>query len=85
LIIVDDIEFTYSQFSRLDPKEIASISILKDASTTAIYGIKGANGVVVVTTTRGKAGKAQVSFRSEYSMGSPTLCSAPSRRRIQTH
>jgi TonB-linked SusC/RagA family outer membrane protein len=73
LIIVDDIEFTYSQFSRLDPKEIASVSILKDASTTAIYGIKGANGVVVVTTTRGKAGKAKVSFRSEYSMGSPTI------------
>ncbi len=73
LIIVDDIEFTYSQFSRLDPNEIESVSILKDASTTAIYGIKGANGVVVVTTNRGRSGKAQVSFRTEYSMSKPTI------------
>lgn len=73
LIIVDDIEFTYAQFARLDPNEVESISILKDASTTAIYGIKGANGVVVVTTTRGKAGKVKVSYRTEYSMGQPTI------------
>lgn len=73
LIIVDDIEFSYAQFSRLDPNEIASISILKDASTTAIYGIKGANGVVVVTTTRGKAGPPRISLRTEYSMSQPTI------------
>lgn len=73
LIIVDDIEFSYAQFSRLDPNEIASISILKDASTTAIYGIKGANGVVVVTTTRGKIGPPKISLRTEYSMSKPTI------------
>lgn len=56
LIIVDDIEFSYDQFARLDPNEIESLSILKDASTTAVYGVKGANGVVIITTRRGKIG-----------------------------
>lgn len=73
LIIVDDIEFTYEQFARLDPNEIESISILKDASTTAIYGIKGANGVVVVTTRRGKIGAPRITFRTEASYSQPTL------------
>ncbi|WP_261387766.1 hypothetical protein [Chitinophaga pinensis] len=41
------------------------MSILKDASTTAIYGIKGANGVLVVTTRRGKSGRPQVNVRAE--------------------
>lgn len=72
LIIVDDIEFSYDQFARLDPNELESVSLLKDASTTAIYGVKGANGVLVVTTQRGKLGKPKVSFRSEASMMQPT-------------
>lgn len=72
LILVDDIEFTYDQFSQLNANEIASVSILKDASTTSIYGIKGANGVVLVTTIRGKAGKPQISFLSEYGLSQPT-------------
>jgi TonB-linked SusC/RagA family outer membrane protein len=72
LIIVDDIEFTYDQFARIDPNEIESLSILKDASTTAVYGIRGANGVVVVTTRRGKIGPAKVSLRTEYSLQQPS-------------
>ncbi len=72
LIVVDDIEFTYDQFARLDPNEIESVSILKDASTTAVYGIKGANGVVLVTTRRGKTGKPQITVRSEVSAQQPT-------------
>ncbi|MBC7888237.1 MAG: TonB-dependent receptor [Ferruginibacter sp.] len=73
LIIVDDIEYSYDQFSVLDPNEIESISILKDASTTAIYGIKGANGVVVVATRRGKLGAPKISFRTEYATMEPTV------------
>ncbi|GAB2541218.1 SusC/RagA family TonB-linked outer membrane protein [Rufibacter soli] len=73
LIIVDDIEFTYEQFSRLDANEIESVSILKDASTTAVYGIKGANGVLLVTTRRGVEGKPKISIRTEYSMQQPTM------------
>ncbi|WP_437917863.1 SusC/RagA family TonB-linked outer membrane protein [Sphingobacterium sp. LRF_L2] len=72
LIIVDDIEFTYAQFSALNANEVESISILKDAATTSIYGIKGANGVILVTTTRGKEGKPRISFQSEYALSQLT-------------
>lgn len=72
LIIVDDIQYTYDQFQRLDPNEIESLSILKDAATTAIYGVRGANGVVVVTTRRGKNGPPQITARIEGSLSQPT-------------
>ncbi len=72
LIIVDDIEYTYDQLQQINVNEIETISILKDASTTAIYGIKGANGVLVVTTRRGKSGKPQVNLRTESGLQSPT-------------
>ncbi|HXI01134.1 MAG TPA: TonB-dependent receptor [Sphingobacteriaceae bacterium] len=65
LIIVDDIEYTYAQVAQIDANEIETISILKDASTTAVYGIKGANGVLVITTKRGQVGKPRVSFTTE--------------------
>lgn len=65
LIVVDDIEYTYEQLSQINVNEIESISILKDASTTAIYGIKGANGVLVVTTRRGASGKPRFDVRLE--------------------
>lgn len=72
LIIVDDIEYTYDQLQQINVNEIETISILKDASTTSIYGIKGANGVLVVTTRRGKIGRPQVNFRNEAGLQSPT-------------
>lgn len=72
LIIVDDIEYSYDQLQQINVNEIESISVLKDASTTAIYGIKGANGVLVVTTRRGKAGKPQVNLRTETGLQQPT-------------
>ena len=63
LIIVDDVQYTYEQLSQINVNEIESISILKDASTTAIYGSRGANGVVLITTKHGKEGKIKmVSF-----------------------
>ena len=73
LIIVDDIEYSYDQFAALDPNEVESLTILKDASTTAVYGIKGANGVVVVTTRRGKTGAPKISLRTEYATMEPTI------------
>lgn len=60
LILIDGIE---GNLNDLDPADIESFSILKDASATAVYGTRGANGVVVVTTKRGKAGKLQVSYK----------------------
>ena len=71
LIVVDDIEYTYEQLSQINVNEIQSITILKDASTTAIYGIKGANGVLVVTTRRGAAGKPHFNVRGELGGQSP--------------
>jgi TonB-linked SusC/RagA family outer membrane protein len=72
LIIVDDIEYSYDQLQQINVNEIESISILKDASSTAIYGIKGANGVLVVTTRRGKSGAPQVNLRVENGIQQPT-------------
>ncbi|WP_256010408.1 SusC/RagA family TonB-linked outer membrane protein [Desertivirga xinjiangensis] len=71
LIIVDDIEYTYAQLAQINVNEIESISILKDASTTAIYGIKGANGVLVVKTRRGTKGAPKVNARFESGVQSP--------------
>jgi TonB-linked SusC/RagA family outer membrane protein len=55
-------ETSVSPLSQLNPTDIASIDILKDASATAIYGSRGANGVVIITTKRGKAGQTKVSY-----------------------
>jgi TonB-dependent starch-binding outer membrane protein SusC len=52
--------------SSINPNDIESISVLKDASATAIYGARGANGVVIITTKRGKAGKDKVTFEAYY-------------------
>ena len=57
LVLVDGVE---RPFSQLDPNEIESISVLKDASATAVFGVRGANGVILVTTKRGEIGKASV-------------------------
>lgn len=69
LILVDGIERSFSQ---LDPNEIESISVLKDASSTAVYGIRGANGVIIVTTKKGQEGKTQISYSGNYSIQTPT-------------
>ena len=58
LVLVDGVE---RPFGQLDPNEIEDISILKDASATAVFGVRGANGVILVTTKRGAPGKASVS------------------------
>ena len=65
LILVDNIEYEYEQFARIDQNEIENVSILKDAASTSIYGIKGANGVILVTTRRGKLGKPVINLRTE--------------------
>lgn len=68
LIMVDGVE---REFSQIDPNEIESISILKDASSTAVFGVRGANGVVLVTTRRGKQGKAKVSVSTSLGLQQP--------------
>lgn len=72
LILVDDIEFSYAQLQQIDPNEVESLSILKDASTTAIYGVRGANGVIIVKTRRGRSGRPELTLRNEYGLQMPT-------------
>lgn len=64
LYIVDG--FPVSSISDIAPSEIQSIDVLKDASSTAIYGARGANGVIIVTTKSGKEGKVQVDFGASF-------------------
>jgi TonB-linked SusC/RagA family outer membrane protein len=72
LILIDNIELTTTDLARLQPDDIASFSILKDASASALYGARGANGVILVTTKEGKDGKLKVNFRLENSLSAPT-------------
>src|SRR5699024_10804000 len=72
LILIDNIELGTTDLARLNPDDIASFSIMKDATATALYGARGANGVIMVTTKEGKEGKARISFRLENSISSPT-------------
>jgi TonB-linked SusC/RagA family outer membrane protein len=66
LYVVDGIQGTKNLFNTLNPQDIESITILKDASSTAIYGSAAANGVVIITTKKGKTGPPRVSFTSQW-------------------
>ena len=67
LFILDGVPISSSDFNTISPSDIESISVLKDASSTSIYGARAANGVVVITTKRGLAmDKAKVTFRAQY-------------------
>ena len=68
LILIDNVELSTDDLARLQVDDIASFSILKDASATALYGARGANGVILVTTKEGKIGKSTLSFRYENSI-----------------
>ncbi len=70
LILVNGVEV--SNYNNIDPNEIENLTILKDASATAIYGIRGANGVLIITTKRGKVGKPQLSYTANLAVTSFT-------------
>lgn len=72
LILIDGVEMTTDDLSRLTTDDIESFSIMKDANATALYGARGANGVILVTTKEGREGKVKVQFRAEGSFSSPT-------------
>lgn len=67
LVLIDGVE---GNLNDLDPADIESFSVLKDASATAVYGVRGANGVVVVTTNRGKAGGLKINFKTSATLSS---------------
>ena len=70
LYMVDGIE---RSFNDIDPNEIASISVLKDASATAVYGVKAANGVILVTTKTGGVSKPRITFSATTTLKTPTV------------
>jgi TonB-linked SusC/RagA family outer membrane protein len=72
LILIDNVELTTTDLARLQPDDIASFSIMKDATATALYGARGANGVILVTTKQGVEGPAKISIRVENSVSAPT-------------
>ena len=69
LILVDGVP---RNMNDIEPDEIETFSVLKDAAATAVYGAQGANGVVLITTKRGKVSKAKISFRTEHTISQPT-------------
>lgn len=69
LVLVDGIE---RDLDLVDTDDIASFSILKDASASAVYGVRGANGVILITTKKGAVGKPQVNVRTEFGFTQPT-------------
>lgn len=72
LILIDGMELTATDLARLQPDDIASFSILKDATATAVYGARGANGIILVTTKQGAVGKAKLNLRLENSVSRAT-------------
>jgi TonB-linked SusC/RagA family outer membrane protein len=72
LILIDNVELSVNDLARLNTDDIESFSIMKDATATALYGARGANGVILVKTKEGAEGKVKINFRIENSMSMPT-------------
>ena len=72
LILIDGVEVSTTDLARLQPDDVASFSIMKDATATSLYGARGANGVILVTTKSGKEGPAKIAIRFENSRASNT-------------
>jgi len=72
LILLDGFEVSSTDLARVDPDNIEQFAVLKDATAAALYGSKGANGVIMVTTKRGVAGRPRISFRADSRLSMPT-------------
>ncbi len=76
-IYVDGFEVTSEYLAAMSPSEIESVSVLKDAAALSVYGEKGANGVIAITTKRGQVGKATVTARVRYGVQTPASLNKP--------
>jgi len=72
LYVIDGIQGDANLFNTISPQDIENITILKDAASTAIYGVAAANGVVIITTKKGKAGATQITFTSQAGISNVT-------------
>jgi TonB-linked SusC/RagA family outer membrane protein len=79
LIILDGVQYNGSLTS-INPDDIASIDILKDASATAVYGAQAANGVILITSRKGAIGRTRISFSSQYATQKPNIDLKPMAR-----
>jgi TonB-linked SusC/RagA family outer membrane protein len=68
LFVIDGFPIEDPDNNSIDPNDIESIEVLKDASATAIYGARGANGVILITSKRGKEGKTEIAYKGSYGM-----------------
>ncbi len=73
MVLIDGVESSISQFSQLSAEDIQSVSVLKDAASAAIYGVRAANGVILVTTKRGEEQKPQVTYSGSVSLQQATV------------
>lgn len=74
LVVIDNIQYeSLREFNNLSPSDIETITVLKDASASAIYGARGANGVIVVTTSKGKLGKLNVDYNNYFGVQRVTV------------
>ena len=71
LVLIDGVELSTDDLAKLNTDDIASFSVMKDANATALYGARGANGVILVTTKEGEEGQVKLSVRFENSFSSP--------------
>ena len=72
LILLDGFEVSKDELARIQPDDIESFSVLKDASASVMYGARGANGIIIVTTKPGREGPAKVSARLDFNVATPT-------------
>lgn len=72
-IFIDGVEGTLAQLSEIPSAEIENVSVLKDAASSAIYGVRAANGVILITTKKGEAGKVKVSFNNSLTYQTPGI------------
>jgi TonB-linked SusC/RagA family outer membrane protein len=72
LYVMDGIPIEAGQFQGINPSDIAAVTVLKDASAKALYGSRGSNGVIVITTKKGQAGRIAVAYKSQYGFSNMT-------------
>ncbi|QPH40461.1 SusC/RagA family TonB-linked outer membrane protein [Pedobacter endophyticus] len=79
LIILDGVQYN-SSLTSINPDDIASIDVLKDASATAVYGAQAANGVILITSRKGTIGRTRISFSTQYATQKPNIDLKPMAR-----
>ena len=72
LFVIDDIVCEERDFRNLNPEDVEQMSVLKDAASTAVYGARAANGIIMVVTKQGKAGKMSINYNFNYNLSQPT-------------